>query len=127
MGSYAFGEVKSTYRHAEEPIQKFSSSIQRIKNGLIRPDLLNTAYGGEIKDDTLLFDMVNASPNRIQNPLFTFMVFVDQGDFDCGKMKEFFEVTEDVYLPNIVVFLNAGVVIAAELTEKEFSIRLSAR
>lgn len=29
--TYAFGEVKSTYRHADKPIQKFSSSIQQIK------------------------------------------------------------------------------------------------
>lgn len=119
--TYAFGEVKSTYRNADEPIQKFSSSIQRIKSGLIRPDFLNTAYGGEIKDDTLLFDMVHGSPNRIQNPLFTFMVFVDQGDFDCKKIKRFFVATEDTYLPNVIVFLNAGVVIAAELTESGFS------
>jgi len=119
--TYAFGEVKSTYRHTDEPIQKFSSSIRRIKNGLVRPDLPNTAYGGELKDDTLLFDMVHASPNRIQNSLFTFMVFVDQGDFDCGKMKKFFEITEDAHLPNIIVFLNAGVIIAAELTESGFS------
>lgn len=119
--TYAFGEVKSTYRSADEPIQKFSSSIQRIKSGLVRPDLINTAYGGEIKDDTLLFDMVHGSPNRIQNPLFTFMVFVDQGDFDHEKIKGFFAATADAYLPNVIVFLNAGVVIAAELTESGFS------
>lgn len=119
--TYAFGEVKSTYRHADEPIQKFSSSIQRIKSGLIRPDLPNTAYGGEIKDDTLLFDMVHGSPNRIQNPLFTFMVFVDKGDFDCEKMKSFFAATTDACLPNIIIFLNVGVVFAAELTESGFS------
>ena len=119
--TYAFGEVKSTYRHADEPIQKFSSNIQKIKSGLIRPELLNTAYGGEIKDDTLLFDMVHASPNRIQNPLLTFMIFIDQGDFDCGKLKEFFAATPDSYLPSIIVLLNAGVVIAAELTDNGFS------
>jgi hypothetical protein len=119
--TYAFGEVKSTYRHSDEPIQKFSSSIQKIKSGLIRPDLVNTAFGGEIKGDTLLFDAVHASPNRIQNPLFTFMVFVDKGDFDCEKMKNFFAATSNTYLPNIIVFLNAGVIIAADFTERGFS------
>lgn len=119
--TFAFGEIKSTYRDAEEQIQKFCSSLERIKSGMVRPDLLNTAHGGEIKGDTLLFDMVHASPNRIQNPLFTFMVFVDKGDFNCEKMKGFFAATPDAYLPNIIVFLNAGVVIAAELSEKGFS------
>lgn len=88
---------------------------------MIRPDFLNTAYGGEIKDDTSLFDMVHGSPHRIQNPLFTFMVFVDQGDFDSEKMKDFFTSTADTYLPNLIVFLNAGVIFAAELTENGFS------
>lgn len=119
--TYVFGEIKSTYRHADKQIQKFSENLRKIKEGMVRPDLPNTAYGGEIKDDTLLFDMVHASPNRIQNPLLTFMVFVDKGDFDCEKIKNFLVTTPDAYLPNVIVFLNAGVVLAAGLTEKGFS------
>lgn len=119
---YAFGEVKSTYRHADQPIQHFSSVIHQIKSELVRTEVPNTAFGGEIKDDTLLFDTVHGSPNRIYNPLFTFMVFVDAGDFDCGKLTEFFTTTRHEALPNIIVFLNAGVIIAGDFTDRQFSI-----
>lgn len=120
--TYAFGEVKSTYRLVDQPIQHFSSIIQQVKSELVRHEAPNSAFGGEIKDDTLLFDMVHDSPNRIHNPLFTFMVFVDVGDFDCGKLADFFNTTSDEALPNVIVFLNAGVIIAGDLTDSGFSI-----
>ncbi len=119
---YAFGEVKSTYRHADQPIQHFSSVIQQIKSELIRPEVPNTAFDGRFQDDTLLFDMVHGSPNRIHNPLFTFMVFVDAGDLDFNKLKDFFGNTEDTALPNVIVFLNAGVIFAGCLTDRGFAL-----
>ncbi len=120
--TYAFGEVKSTYRDSEEPIQKFSSVVQQVKRGLLRPEAPNTAFGSEIRDDTLLFDMVNGSPNRVLNPLFTFMVFVDAGDFDAKKLKDFFSASRDDALPNVIVLLNAGVVFAGNLNERGLSL-----
>lgn len=118
---YAFGEVKSTYRHADQPIQHFSSIIQQIKSELVRPEIPNTAFEGQIQDDTLLFDMVHGSPNRIHNPLFTFMVFVDVGDLDYSKLKDFFATTDDAALPNLIVFLNAGIIFAGVLSDRGFS------
>jgi len=119
--TYAFGEVKSTYRESEQPIQKFSSVIQLVKNELLRPEIPNTAFGGEIKDDSVLSDIVHGSPNRVYNPLFTFMIFVDAGDFDARKLKDFFSANRDSALPNVAVLLNAGVVFAGDLGEKGLS------
>lgn len=119
--TYAFGEVKSSYRHAEQPIQHFCSVIQQIKTKLVRPETPNTAFGGKIQNDTLLSDMVHGSPNRIHNPLFTFMVFVDVGDFDFEKLKNFYTTTRDEALPNAIVFLNSGVIFAGAITERGMS------
>lgn len=115
--TYAFGEVKATYRDSDQPIQKFSSIVHHIKNELLRPEIPNTAFGGDNKGDALLFDMVHGSPNRIRNPLFTFMLFVDAGDFDGAKVTEFFAATGDEALPNVIVFLNAGVIFAGTINE----------
>ena len=115
--TYALGEVKATYRDSDQPIQKFSSVIHDIKHQLVRPEIPNTAVGGNIKSDTLLFDMVHNSPNRIHNPLFTFMLFVDAGDFDRAKVKASFIGTRDESLPNIIVLLNAGVIFAGTINE----------
>ncbi len=119
--TYAFGEVKSTYSSSEKPIQSFSSVIRKTRSELLRPDIPNTAFGGEIKDDALLFDIVHGSPNRLHNPLFTFMVFVDGGDFDSRKTADFFAQMGDDALPNIIVLLNTGVIFAGELNEKGLS------
>ncbi len=119
--TYAFGEVKSTYSSSEKPIQSFSSVIRKTRSELLRPDIPNTAFGDEIKDDALMFDIIHGSPNRLHNPLFTFMVFVDGGDFDSSKMADFFAQTGDEALPNIIVFLNTGVIFAGALTENSLS------
>lgn len=120
--TYAFGEVKSTYRDSEQPIQKFSSVIQHIKHEMLRPETPNTAFGGELKDDTFLYDVVHGSPNRVFNPLFTFMVFIDAGDFDAKKLIALFSSAQDDVLPNVIVLLNAGVIFAGNLDESGLSL-----
>jgi len=120
--TYAFGEVKATYRDSDHPIKEFSSVVRHVKQGLLRTEIPNTAFSGEIKDDTSLFDIVHGAPNRILNPLFTFMVFVDAGDFDPAKLTDFFGATEDEALPNVIVFLNTGVVFAGAITDRGLTI-----
>ncbi len=120
--TYAFGEIKATYRDSDHPIEAFSSVVRHVKQDLVRTEIPNTAFGEAIKADTSLFDMVHGSPNRVLNPLFTFMVFVDAGDFDATKLASFFGSTGDEALPNVIVFLNAGVVFAGAITEQGLTI-----
>lgn len=102
---YTIGEVKTTYRNSEHYIQKFSETVRLIRDGMIREPVFPKEM------DQRLF----------VNPLYSFMFFVDSGDFDTKQIVDFYEKTENVYLPNFIVLLNKGVVLNsnANIAKKE--------
>jgi hypothetical protein len=113
--AYAFGEIKSTYRAADRPVQHFSSVISKAKSELSRPLVQNTFHDGVLRDDTIIDHISDPSPNRVLNPLLTFMVFVDKGDFKPEALADHFSAAPDSALPSVIVFLNGGVVFAGEV------------
>ncbi len=118
---YAVGEVKSTFYSSNKPIQNFSNSILSITQDLDYELIPNTAYEG-IKSDTLMRDIAFPRPNKFLNQLFCFEIFIDSGDFNTEKaIKEIHGLQIDL-LPNIIVILDAGVIVRASLQDQNFNI-----
>lgn len=103
---YAIAEIKSTYKKTEKPIAKFTETIEKLKCQMKRDetpnDFVKTGLGSGIR----LRGLDSQLPYL--NPLFTFMFFVDCGDFDLEDVEELYIKTPRDLLPNAVCFLNKG-------------------
>jgi len=103
---YAVAEIKSTYRKADEPIFKFSKTIKKLKHELKRDatpkNFVKTGLGSGIK----LIGLESELPYL--NPLYTFMIFIDSGDFDMNDVRKTYSETCRDCLPNVVCLLNKG-------------------
>lgn len=115
--TYAIGEIKSTYYKSEDYIKKFVTSLKSIKDNLTHRARINTALNG-ITNNSLMRDILLGSNRRILNSLFSFMIFVNSGDFDFECASTLFEETEPKYLPNIIIFLDKGVIFPGNIMEK---------
>ena len=113
---YAIGEVKSAYYQAKAPYEKLHRVLQQISD-MDRPLVENTSQH-EIQDSTTIIDMVRGSPNKYLNNLFTFLICVDAGDFDFGRVRDFLSSVDPALLPNASVFLNKGVVLYGKIDEQ---------
>jgi hypothetical protein len=107
-GVFAFAEIKSTYDKSKKPIETFINSLVRVKTKLWRAQtpqsFVSTGSGSGINLPGL--NPHNANPYL--NPLFTFMLFVDSGDFRSEDVIDIYANTDHNYLPNIIVFLDKG-------------------
>lgn len=108
---YAFGEIKSTYQKRKKHLEGFSAVISRIKSEMTHREITNTAYKGKLTDSTLLRDIFLSKNNRILNRLFSFVLFIDSGDFDFADTKTALYSFDKRYLPNVCTLLNAGSII----------------
>jgi hypothetical protein len=61
---YAIAEIKSTYYKAKKPIQEFSKKIEYINNKMYHQIVQNTAYNGQLLDDTYIRDTFLGKGNR---------------------------------------------------------------
>jgi len=103
---YAVAEIKSTYRKAKKPISEFIKTVHKLKHQLKRErtpnDFVQTGFGSGIRLRGL------QSEQPYLNPLYTFMMFVDCGDFDLDDVREIYAKTDRDSLPNVICFLNMG-------------------
>jgi hypothetical protein len=53
------------------------------------------------------------------NPFFSFMIFVDKGDFSWGEIVEHYLSTPASELPNVVCILNEGIIVNSRLNRKD--------
>ena len=114
--AFAIGEVKSTYYKYGTYFQKFGQSLAQIA-GMHRPLYDNTAFGGELNDDTTLLDIVRGSKNKVLNHLFSFLFCVDVGEFTFKDVALHFDSTDLALLPNVTVLLNEGVLSRMRINE----------
>ena len=105
---HAIGEVKSTYYQAEAPYEKLHRVLQQISE-MDRPLMENTFQAG-LQPSTTIVDTVRSSPNKYLNNLYAFLICVDAGDFDFGRVRDFLSSVDPALLPNASVLLNSGVV-----------------
>lgn len=112
---YAIGEVKSSYSKSDKPIEKFCESLKLVKTEMKRENVINTAYDGEIKDDTLIRDMIFQKQNKVLNAIYSFMFFVNSDNFDFKEFQSCKSKYGNEYLPNCIILLDKGVIFYAEL------------
>ncbi len=115
---YAIGEIKSTYYKSKKYIEGFSQTIQDIRTRLFHEDIINTAYGSEISDETLLRDIYLQKENRILNRIFSFILCVDAGDFKFEDIAPFYLNRNKSFLPNMTTLLTSGVISYARFDER---------
>jgi hypothetical protein len=116
---YAIGEVKSTYEKHKKPIKAFCESLKLVKEKMSREIVFNTAYNGEIKNSTLMRDMILQRNNKVLNAIYSFMIFVDSEQFDINEFKDCQKEFGNKYLPNHIILLDKGVIFYGRITETE--------
>jgi hypothetical protein len=117
---YAIGEIKSTYYKSKRYFEAFSEVLEDIRERLYHEEMQNTAFDG-INGHTTLRDMTLEKGNRILNRLFSFMFFVDAGDFEFDNISEFCTNRNNRYLPSITVLLNKGTIVWGLLEEQRLA------
>lgn len=104
---YAIGEVKTSYLKTERQIEKFSSHLQFLKKEFVR----EKSPRGAIVPGIALGEGFSVShPMPYKNPFFSFMFFVNSGNFCLEDIEPFYAATPIEYLPNLVCFLDKGVI-----------------
>lgn len=115
---YAVGEIKSTYDHSKQPIAEFGEKIEKIKKHFRReevsPSYVQTGGRG------LEIEGIPHGNKKVQNPLLSFMLFVNSGDFDVKKLHGIYTSKDISSLPSICCFLDKGVIVFGGFTEKGF-------
>ena len=110
---FAIGEVKSTYHHSKRYYDSFHNVLSLINSDLTRPLVENTAQEG-LTPSTHMRDLVVGSSNKYHNNLYSFLLCVDRGDFKFESIRELLNSVNPALLPNMAVFLNAGIVAYAK-------------
>lgn len=116
--TYIIGEVKSSYIKSKNYVQKFSKTLKTIHNDLHHEEIVNTVFNG-ITLESNIRDTLLEGKHRILNSIFSFMIFVDCGDFSFSDIGSFLSSTENKYLPNLIVLLNKGIIEKARITDTE--------
>lgn len=110
---YAIGEIKSTYYKSKGHFQAVTATLAKIAT-MHRPPVANTAYKGELCDDTKFRDLMLGSGNRLLNHLFSFFFCVDSGDFQFDEVADHFKSTCLSFLPSVTVLMDKGVLLRAK-------------
>ncbi|BFM13644.1 hypothetical protein R50072_37970 [Simiduia litorea] len=118
---YSCGEIKSTYYKNSNYIEYFSNVLSKINDEMFHEKIPNTSYKGKFDGSTLMRDVYLGKGNKTLNNIFSFMLFVDAGDFKFDDIKSLLKNTKIEYLPNTSVILNSGVVLYGKLDENGFA------
>jgi hypothetical protein len=105
---YAVGEIKSTYYRREDYVRKFVKSVAHVRTDLKREPTPPTYLGSGLNVGRGITTGVTIP---YQNPLFSFMVFANAGDFHESDLDELYTSEGAGVLPNIVCLLGKGVVV----------------
>ncbi len=80
--TYAIGEVKSTYRASEKPVHVFVEHMNELRAALSR----QKTPPGYVGNGVALPGMTLDDNRPYKNPLFTFMFFVEAGEFTIDQL-----------------------------------------
>lgn len=122
---YAFAEIKSTYYASKHYLKQFINSTKNIYDLLNRKNTPHTQFTQEAGLDFgkgVSFEVRDKRP--FKNPMFKFMFFVDSNDFSIDDIKELLKETDDKYLPNLIIFLDKGIVAKAIIDKSTNSSRI---
>jgi hypothetical protein len=102
---YAIGEVKSTYYKSAAPIEAFVGTLRTVRTSLYRAPVFSDNPFGSVDRE------ISEYTYGLLNPLFSFMLFVEGGEFNIEQIRELYSTTAAFELPNVLCFLNQGVVL----------------
>ena len=111
---YAIGEIKSTYYKSERNFEQMRKTLTTIL-AMHRPLVENTAFGGEVRRDTTLRDIVLGSGNRFLNHLFSFLLCINAGDFAFEDITAHLKSATPSLVPNVTVLLDRGIIMRSKL------------
>ncbi|NLT49015.1 MAG: hypothetical protein GXX92_11455 [Clostridiales bacterium] len=117
---FAIAEIKSTYYRSQRPISGFSKTLKIIREEMARPLVPNTAHDG-LQDTTTMRDLMLGCPHKYLNPLFSFMIFVNDGDMSDDILDSELQENLDADLPGMTVALNRGVIFYCRQNEQGLS------
>jgi hypothetical protein len=112
---YAIGEVRVSYLKAERPIQAFADTVRAVREKLTRPPAPPSGVGSGTEPG----GVTSGERRPYRNPLFSFMLFVSAGDFAHEQVADLFKSTPPRLLPNVVCFLNRGVILNGRATTRD--------
>lgn len=112
---YLIGEIKTTYRKASRQIQAFTDINRKILTNMSRQKTPNNYIG---KGITLGKGFSSGISVPYQNPLFSFVLFADSGDFEKDDVLEHYSTSDYKQLPNIVCFLDGRVLTKSDVISK---------
>ena len=110
---YAIGEVKSTYYKSKRHLEQMRKALTTIL-AMDRPLVKNTAFGGRIQPDTTIRDIVLGSRNKFLNPLFSFLLCVDAGDFVFEDITAHLKSADPSLVPNVTILLDKGIMLRSK-------------
>jgi hypothetical protein len=102
---YAIGEIKSTYYRSESPVEAFTQTVKNIQSTLRRSPVFSGRWANRAEREILEYTYGSL------NPLFSFMVFVEGAGFSPKDIRDLYSSTPAFELPNVLCFLNQGVVL----------------
>ena len=112
---YAIGEIRSGYYKSKKPIETWSSKVATIKNTLRRrkTTILESITAPELAVSLAFPQQTQSShlADFYKNPLFSFMLFVNSGDFDAEDVSDLYKNTPLADLPNVVCLLDKCVIL----------------
>lgn len=109
----AIGEIKKTLR--KNDIIEFGKKIKYIKVNMKRKLIENSVFGGKIRDDTSLSDIVNMpTDKKYKNPLFSFIFAIDVENVNDIRIDDDYK-----YKPNDIYILNYGYIIYGNISNKK--------
>lgn len=117
---YAFGEVKKSY-YKKTLLSDFSANLQRIKQQLYRDDISANTIECSIDNVHVKNNMTEAQK---RNMLFSFMFFCRHNGVSLSNVGSFLNASPNEFLPNILVFMDYGVVVNIQKTLWESSKRI---
>ena len=113
---YTFAEIKSTYYSNKKYVDSFIKSTTNIYEKLNRKETPHNQLSQDIALDFGNGISFTVHDNRpYKNPLFKFMFFVDSNDFKINDIKDLLIKTDDKYLPNLICFLEKGIIVKANI------------
>lgn len=113
---YAVGEVKSAFYKSKKPIEAFGETLTKLDGGLRREKAAQNYLGRGL---TLGPGLKTDEKRPYRNPMFSFMIFVDSGDFDIDSVTKHYDSAQASRLPNVVCLLDKGVIVAAKVRTTE--------
>ena len=116
---YAVGEIKSTYYKHKNYIRDFCDKIKYIDENLKREKTPTDQISQDLRfstDGIITFSSADKRPYK--NPLYRFMFFVNSGELKIQDLGVVLNQYENKHCPNLICFLDKGVLLKAEAIEQ---------